>query len=156
MMATPDASAWTLPRLRIDRDGAWLHEGEEVTHEGLLAGLRTNLKRDADGHFLEIGAVRVPVEVDDAPFVVLRAEPDGDRLMLTLNDRSRERLAPDTLRFGADGAPHCPVKEGRFEARWTRAATYQLLQHVRHDEDARTATLCVGERRDPLPGLPVD
>jgi hypothetical protein len=150
-----DPSTWTLPRLRIDREGAWFQDGGEVTHEGMLAALRSALSRDDRGHFLEIGPVRVPVEVDDAPFVVLRAEPDGDRLALTLNDLTREALAPDTLRFGADGAPYCRVKDGRFEARWSRAAAYQLLQHVQRDESGR-ADLLVGARRDPLPGLPTD
>ena len=155
-MATSDPSTWTLPRLRIDRDGAWFHEGEEVTHEGMLAGLRSNLSRDDHGHFLQIGPVRVAVEVDDAPFVVVRAERDGDRLMLTLNDLAREALAPGTLRFGVDGVPYCRVKDGRFEARWSRAATYQLLQHVQSDEHGSTPTLHVGTRRHPLPDLHTD
>jgi hypothetical protein len=151
-----DPSTWTLPRLRIDRDGAWFHEGEEVTHEGILAGMRRALSRDDRGHFLEIGPVRVPVEVEDAPFVVLRAEREGDRLALTLNDLTRETLVPDTLRFGAGGVPHSPVKGGRFEARWSRAATYQLLQHVQQDDPGGAANLLVGTRRHPLPGLDVD
>ena len=102
-MGTPDPSTWTLPRLKIDRDGAWFHEDEEVTHEGILANLRSNLQVDAQGHYLQVGPARVPVEVEDAPFVILRVERDGDRLLLILNDLSREPLAPDTLRFGADG-----------------------------------------------------
>ena len=155
-MAAPDPSTWTLPRLRIDRDGAWFHEGEEVTHDGMLAGLRSDLSRDEAGHFLQIGPVRVPVEVDDAPFVVVRAEPDGDRVMLTLNDLTREVLAPETLRFSADGVPHCLVRDGRFEARWSRAATYQLLQHVQYDEPSAIATLHAGARRHPLPDLRAD
>jgi uncharacterized protein len=155
-MATPDPSTWTLPRLRIDRDGAWFHEGEEVTHEGMLAGLRSNLGRDAHGHFLQIGPVRVAVEVDDAPFVVVRAERDGDRLMLTLNDLAREALAPETLRFRVGGVPYCRVKDGRFEARWSRAATYQLLQHVQSDDPGPTPTLHVGTHRHPLPDLHTD
>jgi len=32
-MTTPaDPSTWKLPRLRIDREGAWFHEDEEITH----------------------------------------------------------------------------------------------------------------------------
>ena len=65
-------AGWKLPRLRITRDGEWLHEGEEVTHPGILANLRENLKVDADGHYLVAGPARVPVELEDAPFVVLR------------------------------------------------------------------------------------
>ena len=152
-MATPDPSTWKLPRLKIDRDGAWFHEDEEVTHEGILANLRSNLLADVEGHFLQIGSLRVPVEVEDAPFVILRVESEGDRLLLTLNDLSREPLAPDTLRFGADGVPYCRVKGARFAARLSRAAAYQLLQHVQSDEAGGAAALVLGHRRYPLAGL---
>jgi len=151
-MATPDPSTWKLPPLRIDRDGAWFHEDEEVTHEGILANLRSNLQVDAQGHYLQVGPARVPVEVEDAPFVILRVERDGDRLLLILNDLSREPLAPDTLRFGADGAPYCRVKGARFAARLSRAAAYQLLQHVESDAEGGRATLALGAARYELPG----
>ena len=48
-----DRSVWRLPRLRIDRDGVWLHEGEEVTHPGILDDLRSNLRVDAEGHYVQ-------------------------------------------------------------------------------------------------------
>jgi len=74
---TADPATWTLPRLRIDRDGAWYHDDAEVTHAGILANLRGNLQVDEQGHYLRIGPVRVPVEVEDAPFVVERVEVEA-------------------------------------------------------------------------------
>ena len=150
-MAASDPSTWKLPRLRIDREGDWRHEDEAVTHEGILANLRGNLRVDAEGHYLQIGPVRVAVDVEDAPFVILRVERDGECLVLTVNDLSREPLAPGTLRFGAGGIPYCRVKDGRFEARLSRAATYQLLQHVEYDEAAGAPALMLGDARYPLP-----
>jgi hypothetical protein len=91
------------------------------------------------------------VEVDDAPYVVVRVEPEGEQLLLTLNDLSREALDVDTLSFGPDGVPRCRVKGGRFGARLSRAATYQLLDRVHHDEASDTATLVVGRARHVLP-----
>ncbi len=152
-MAAPDPPSFALPRLRVDREGAWLHDGEEVTHAGILANLRDNLRADAVGHYLQVGRVRVPVEVEDAPFLILRVERDGDRLMLTLNDLMREPLAPATLRFGPGGVPYCQVKDGRLEARLTRAAAYQLLQCVECDDAGGAATLMLGDARYPLPDL---
>ena len=101
-------AGWKLPRLRITRDGEWLHEGEEVTHPGILANLRENLKVDADGHYLVAGPARVPVELEDAPFVVLRVAVEGDRLVATLNDLSREPLDPETLSFDGGGRSPLP------------------------------------------------
>jgi uncharacterized protein len=148
-----DRSVWRLPRLRIDRDGVWLHEGEEVTHPGILDDLRNNLRVDAAGHYVQAGGVRVPVEVEDAPYVISRVESEGDELMVTLSDASRERLAVDTLRFDSASVPYCRVKEGRFVARLSRAATYQLLLHAQYDESEHAAALVVGRARHEVPGL---
>jgi hypothetical protein len=154
-VATPpsDPSTWKLPRLRIDRDGAWFHDDAEVTHEGILANLRENLDIDEQGHHLRIGPVRVPVEVEDTPFLIVRVEREGDGLVVTRNDLGREPLAVETLTLDARGVPRCRVKEGRFTARLDRAATYQLLQHVEPGEGTRPAALVLGGRRYPVPGL---
>lgn len=149
----PDPSTWTLPRLRIDRDGAWLHEDVEVTHAGILANLREGLQRDAQGHYLQIGPARVPVEVDDVPFIVVRVEAAGEGLAVLLNDDSREPLRPETLRLGAGEAPYCAVKGGRFEARFSRAAAYQLLQRAEPDEGGGMV-LMLGGRRHRIPASP--
>ena len=150
---TPDPSTWTLPKLRIDRDGNWFHDDAEVTHPGIIANLRDNLQVDERGHYLQIGPARVPVEVDDAPYVVERVEALGDGLTATLNDLTREPVALDTLRVDERGIPRCRVREGRFDARLSRAATYQLLQHVQPDEGTGRSSLVLGGRRHPVPGL---
>ena len=145
-MTTSDPSTWKPPRLRIDADGDWFHEDEAVTHEGILASLRAALEVDATGHFIQIGPVRVPVEVVDAPFAVVRLTPDGDGFALILNDLTREPLDPASLRLGAGEAPYCRVKGGKFAARFNRAAAWQLLQHVEAGSDDATATIRVGGR----------
>jgi hypothetical protein len=150
-MATSDPSTWKLPRLKIDREGDWLHEDEEVTHAGILAHLRNSLRVDAAGHYLQIGPVRAPVDVEDAPFVILRVEREGERLMLTLNDLSREFLEPGTLRFGVGGVPYCRVKDGHLEARLSRAATYQLFQYVEGGGGEGEGVLVLGDARHALP-----
>ena len=150
---TPDPSTWTLPKLRIDRDGNWFHDDAEVTHPGIIANLRDNLQVDERGHYLQIGPARVPVEVEDAPYVVERVEALGDGLTATLNDLTREPVALDTLRVDERGIPRCRVKEGRFDARLSRAATYQLLQHVQPDEATGRSSLVLGGRRHAVPGF---
>jgi hypothetical protein len=148
-----DPSTWKLPRLRIDRDGAWYHDDAEITHAGILTNLRAGLQVDGQGHHLQVGPVRVPVEVEDAPFVVDRVEAEGDGLTVTLNDGSRERLALESLHVDERAIPRCRVKSGRFEARLSRAAAYQLLQLVEPGEGSGDAALVLGGRRHPVPGL---
>ncbi len=145
-MTPSDPSTWKLPRLRVDKDGAWYHEDDEVTHPGILSNLRDGLEQDADGYAIRIGAVRVPVEVEDTPYAVIRFEPDGGGFAVTLNDMTREALDPATLRLTQDEAPYCRVKGGRFDARFSRAAAYQLLERVEAGDGGRGAILRAGGR----------
>jgi hypothetical protein len=139
-MGTPWATsgaaseAATLPRLRVDRSGAWLDGDVEITHPGILASLRASLRRDAEGYFIQT-RVRIPVEVEDVPFVAERVEVRGDALRVILNDGTEEAVDPVTLRVGAGAVPYCAVKGGAFEARLSRAAAYQFLA---------LATVCEG------------
>jgi hypothetical protein len=124
-MADALPAGWTLPRLRIDVDGDWYDDDVQVTHPGILANLRGNLRRDADGYFIQT-RVRIPVQVADAPLVVERIERRGPTLHAWLNDGSEQDVDPGTVRTGANDVPYCAVKGG-FEARLSRAAAYQLL-----------------------------
>ena len=143
-MSAPDPSKWTLPRLTVDREGEWFHEGQEITHPGILASLMRSLRRDGTGYFIQAGPVRIPVEVADAPFVVVRVETAGPALGLTINDGTQETLDPSTLRLTAAGIPYCRIKGGQFEARLSRAAAYQLGQLIEYDEGTGAAVLRVG------------
>lgn len=143
-MTTADASEWTLPRLTVTREGEWLHEGQEITHPGILANLMRNLRRDEAGYFIQAGRVRVPVEVADVPFVVIRVEAAGPAIRLTINDGTQETLDPATLRLTAEGIPYCRIKGGQFEARLSRAGAYQLGALIEYDEATGAAVLKVG------------
>jgi uncharacterized protein len=142
----PIDPSWTLPKLRIDVDGNWYDDDVEITHHGVLANLRGNLRRDAAGYFLQT-RVRIPVTVDDAPWVVTRIERRGDRLHAILNDGSESAVDPATLRIGAGDVPYCTVKDGAFEARFSRASTFQLLGLGEYDERTERGTLRLGARR---------
>jgi uncharacterized protein len=148
MAAVPPAE-WKLPRLRIDVDGDW-HDGDvQITHAGILANLRGNLHRDADGYFIQT-RVRIPVEVADVPFVVERIERRGETLHAWLNDGAEQDVDPATLRLGRDDVPYVAVKGGGFEARLSRAAAYQLLALADYDERSGRGALRLGGREYPL------
>lgn len=138
-MAAPPSN-WKLPDLRVDRDGDWFDEGVQITHPGIIANLRGNLRRDGEGYFIQT-RVRISVRVDDVPFVITRVERRGDRLHAWLNDGTEEPLAPETLRIGAGDVPYAAVKGSAFEARFDRAAAWQLLQLADYDEASGAGTL---------------
>jgi hypothetical protein len=149
-MSAPAPSQRSLPQLKIDRDGTWLNDGMEITHAGILANLWGNLRQDADGYYVQAGPLRVPVEVEDTPFTVVRVERDGEGLRLTVNDGSQEPLDPVTLRLAPGEVPYCRVKAGQFEARLTRAAAWQFAQFLQYDEASNSATLVLAGARYPL------
>ena len=120
-----------------------------MTHAGILANLRGNLRKDAQGYFIQT-RVRIPVRVDDVPWLVTRLERRGERLHAFLNDGSEETVDPATFRVGASDVPYCAVKDGAFEARLSRAATFQLWALAEYDEASGRGALRVGGREYPL------
>jgi len=140
---------WKLPDLRIDRDGDWYDEGVQITHPGIIANLRGNLRSDAEGYFIQT-RVRIPVRVDDAPYVVVRVERRGDELHAWLNDDTDERVDPASLRLGAGEIPYCAVKDGAWPARFNRAAAFQLLQLAEYDEKSGVGRLTLRGTEWPL------
>src|SRR5712692_8302593 len=116
---SPIDPPWTLPKLRIDVDGNWYDDDVEITHHGVLANLRGNLRRDSEGYFIQT-RVRIPVAVADAPWVVTRVERRGEGLHAILNDGSETLIDP---------------------------ATFQLLALGEYDELTDQSTLRLGARR---------
>ena len=143
-MATPEA-AWTLPKLRVDVNGDWFDDDVEITHAGILANLRSGLRHDAQGYFIQT-RVRIPVEVEDVPFVVARIERRGETLHAFLSDGAETDVDPATLRVGPDDVPYCGVRDGAFEARLSRAAAFQLLALADYDEGTGRGALRLGGR----------
>ena len=140
---------WNLPKLRIDVDGDWFDDDVEVTHPGVLANLRANLRRDAQGYFIQTRA-RIPVDVADAPLVVVRFERSDGGFVAFLNDGTQERIEPPALRIGPRDIPYCAVRNGTFEARFSRAAAYQLLGMAEYDERTGRGVLRHGTREHEL------
>jgi uncharacterized protein len=157
--AGPGPDPFTLPpgTFRIDRDGVWRHEGQEVTHPGVVRNLYANLRVDGEGHFLQVGPARIAVEVDDAPFVVTRVDvPDsvadpGGPLRIYLTDGTHEVLDPATIWIGPHETPYCRVMEGRFHARFSVAAWLQLARLVEEEPGSGRPILVMGARRLVLP-----
>lgn len=146
---TTSPPGWQLPRLRIDRNGDWFDDDVQVTHRGVLANLRAGLRRDRDGYFIQT-RVRIPVEVEDVPWVVTRLEPRGNALHAQVNDETEEVVDPASIRIGPGQVPYCTIKGGAFTARLDRAAAYQLLSLADYDEATERGTLRLGGRAYPL------
>jgi hypothetical protein len=116
-------------RMRIARDGTWFHDGTPIGRRELVWLFAGLLRKDADGFVLVTPAEKLSILVEDAPFlaVLLDAEGEGrsQRLTLTTNVGDRVELGPDHALRIANNVPYFHVRRG-LEAKACRAVHYQL------------------------------
>jgi len=133
--------------IRLDVEGHFWHDGARVDHPALAAAMHGWIARHPDdGRFiLTNGYDWTYFQVDDAPYSVpsLRLEPDT--VTLILSDGSEEALVPETLRIGPGDALYAKVKNGGFEARFSRHAQTALAPILREKADGSLA-LSIGGR----------
>lgn len=136
--------------IRLDGEGRFWHDAEQVMHPGLLEALPRWIARHPDDgrYILSNGYDWTYFSVDDVPFFV-RGVTATEVPSLMLSDGSTESFPDDGYRVGRGGALYCPVKAGAFEARFTPGAQAALGELV--VESDGPLTLCVGQRRIALP-----
>lgn len=139
----------------IDKEGQWTFNGAPIIREDIVSLLSEHLVQDPDGSFRVVwGNQSCRVTAEDTPFVVWSVTPleeAGQRVgvVLRLNDGSVELLDPTTLRIGRGNVPYCRVRGGRFRARFSRKAYYQLASMVEETEGG--FSLRLGNNKYPLP-----
>ena len=123
--------------IHVDRDGRWDWEGRPMLHEGILRYLKQNLEQDTDGGWwVTVGPSRVPVIVEDAPFLVEALLADPPRLRL--DDGSEEPLpAPFALVQDAEHRLHTRARGGKYRALLSRAAHHQVWGALEEDAGGR-------------------
>lgn len=118
--------------IRIDKEGKWYHTiwGTELIHKPMRLFLFSLLEKDEKGRYiLRLRNQRCYLEVEDVPFVVMRVDK-ADVFHIRLNDETQEELDLSSLWVGAENVLYCKVKGGKFEARFSHPAYYQLANHV--------------------------
>lgn len=123
--------------IRIDAEGEWYHRGNRIIRREILELLYEKLDRLPGGEFvLAEGPEHCVLDVADVPFVISRVDLETkngkERIALRLKHLSRrETLDPKTLRVGKDNVLYCRVRGGRFTARFSRPAYYQMAEFVK-------------------------
>ncbi|MES1207212.1 MAG: hypothetical protein ABUS79_14845 [Pseudomonadota bacterium] len=117
--------------IRIDREGRFIHEGGEVTHEGFKRALFRWLDRlpPPDGRYvLRLDERRFAyLDVDDTPLVARAARiDDAGTIWLALSDGTDEQLDPHALTVDSEGTLRASVRGGRVEARLASSAVAAL------------------------------
>ncbi len=121
--------------IKIARDGTWFHDGTPIGRKELVRLFSTILRKDADGFHLVTPAEKMRIQVEDAPFiaVLLDAEGEGRAQTLTFTTNVGDQTvagAENPIRVETDPAsgepaPYVHVRKG-LEARISRNVFYQL------------------------------
>ena len=123
-------------RFLIDKRGNWFQDGIKIQHR--LTYLYNNklLQRDDEGHYyLDEGSGKLYIKVEDTPFVVKMVDKQGEDFYIILNDETTEKLDLSTLSINDENIPYAKIKDGKFEARFTRAAYYEFMKYLKKDGD---------------------
>ena len=122
--------------IRIARDGTWWHEGTPFRRPALVRLFARVLRRGEDGAYMLVTpAERGLIEVEDAPFVAVEMQAEGEGEAQVLRFRTN---VDDWVAAGADHpirvetdpgtgepSPYVLVRDG-LEARLLRPVFYDL------------------------------
>ena len=142
--------------IKVDRQGRFWHEGEQIVHQGLRQALFRWLDRlppPESRYILRLDAQRFAyLDVEDTPLVAtsLRWQGAGpqEQALLGLQDGSEEPLDPATVTVDGEGILRCLVRAGRIEVRLDTAAAAALAEKI--EGPAGERVLLVGGRREPI------
>jgi len=134
----PPVHLWSPPHcgeidIRIRKDGVWFHEGSPIGREALVRLFSTVLRLDPDGYHLVTPVEKMKISVEDAPFIAVRVDRDGDALRFTTNVGDEVEAGPDNrIRVETDPVtgeprPYVHVRRG-LEALIARPVFYELVE----------------------------
>jgi len=144
----PPVESWHPPHcgdshMRIAADGAWFHQGSPIGRRELVRLFSTLLRKDEDGFMLVTPAEKLAIAVEDAPFIAVMLEVDGEgpaqslRFCTNVGDvivAGRQHGLRFALRDQAP-IPYLHVRRG-LEAKLSRAVYYQLIDLAAPHEGA--------------------
>ncbi|MES2818412.1 MAG: DUF1285 domain-containing protein [Pseudomonadota bacterium] len=134
--------------MRIARDGTWYYLGTPIGRKPMVRLFSTIIRRDGDDYFLVTPVEKVGIQVDDAPFVAvgLQVEGEGEAQVLRFVTNVEDEVTADAqhpIRVALDPltqepAPYVLVR-GNLEALIHRNQFYQLVElAVERELDGQT------------------
>ena len=117
--------------IRIDREGRWFHEGDQIKRQPLIDLFATLLRKEVDDYYLVTPVEQMQIEVEDVPFVVIdmdvRGHAENTDLLFTTNvgDYVLADAAHDVFMLG--DTPYFSVRDNLL-ARIQRSVFYRLVE----------------------------
>ena len=136
VMITMEPEALSGPPVRIDKHGVWHYRTGPISRTRVLSLYARALRSEGVGRFsLTAPCERVPVEVEDAPFIGVQLSTKGDgpgrrvRLRTNLDEEvviGRENPVRFLKDVGTGGLiPYVLLRDG-LEARCSRSVAFEL------------------------------
>jgi uncharacterized protein len=122
--------------MRIARDGTWFYLGTPIGRKPMVRLFSTIIRRDGDDYFLITPVEKVGIKVDDAPFVavLLEVEGQGESQVLRFTTNVEDQVeagVEHSLRVNIDPATGEPAPyihiRSNLEALIHRNVFYQLV-----------------------------
>jgi uncharacterized protein len=124
------------PRIYIDKEGNWYQDRIPILHRRTYLYNNKLLRRDEEGrYYIDEGTGKVYAHVEDTPFVVKMIDRRSDGFYLILNDETEEKLDFNVLWMNEENIPYTEVKNGEFEARFSRPAYYEFTKYLKQEGD---------------------
>jgi uncharacterized protein len=127
--------------MRIAMDGRWYHQGGEITRPAMVRAFSSLLRHEADGSYALVTPYeRLSIIVEDAPFIAVEMQSEGDgksrKLAFRLNSDELVIAGPE---HGIEmrPLPYLHVRAGLW-AKMSRPVYYEL------------ADFTIAEDNDPL------
>ncbi|MGE5446416.1 MAG: hypothetical protein ACM3SR_17775 [Ignavibacteriales bacterium] len=135
-MKEPEKGDKFQPRIYIDKEGNWYQDGIPILHRWTYLYNNKLLRRDEEGrYYIDEGRGRVYAHVEDTPYVVKMIDKRTEGLYLILNDETEEKLDFNALWMNEENIPYTKVKNGEFEARFSRPAYYEITKYLKQEGD---------------------
>jgi len=129
--------------MRIARDGTWFYLGTPIGRKPLVRLFSTILRKDGDSYFLVTPVEKVGITVDDAPFVAVDFEVEGEgreqSITFLTNVDDVATAGPDhPIRVERDPetgepSPYVLVRD-RLEALIDRKSFYRIVDIGTHED----------------------
>lgn len=148
--------------IRIDRDGAWRHEGAPITRPALVRLFASILRREGDGYYLVTPVEKLRIQVEDAPLLavdceVAKAGPAQGRGRSATQEILLRTFTEDLVLLDADHAvwmeegpkgprPYAHIRSG-LNALIARPLYYRLVE-LGEEAQGRLWLASGGERFD--------
>lgn len=135
----------------IKKNGLWFHEGTPIGREALVRLFSTVLRKDPDGYVLVTPVEKLTITVEDAPFVAVRVDREGEALLFTTNVGDEVVAGPENpIRVEMDPGtgeprPYVHVRRG-LEALIIRPVFYELAEMAERRETAAGPMMCVASQ----------